>query len=29
MTKSFELDPKIENADIGEKETELKIKSNN
>ena len=28
MPKSLELDPKIENADIREKETEFKIKSN-
>ncbi len=28
MSKSLELDPKIENADIRKKETEFKIKSN-
>ena len=28
MSKSLELDPQIENADIREKETEFKIKSN-
>ena len=28
MSKPFEPNPKIENADIGEKETEFKIKSN-
>ena len=27
-SKSLELDPKIENADIREKETDFKIKSN-
>ena len=29
MSKPFEPDPKIENAEIGGKETEFKIKSNN
>ena len=28
MSKSLELDPKIKNADIREKEAEFKIKSN-